>query len=163
VDRVAGVGLGTEIAVLNLEVVPEIVYVDITDDHQTFGYILQPRHPQPEVPLGVGDGQLFPGLLLAILGDIFARERVAMFALEGAEELEGSAPPRALAVGASFIGLRRCDAQDARKFALVIVLHRAWIRLPTHALPCDANANRRPVCSDRGRNSRIVRFGCATQ
>jgi len=76
------------------------------------------------VPLGVGDRQLFPGLLLAILGDIFPRQRVAMFALEGAEELEGSAPPRALGVGTSFIGLRGRDVQDARELALVFVLHR---------------------------------------
>ena len=103
--------------VLDLEVLAQIVYVDITVDHQPFGDILQPRHPQPEVTLGVGDGQLLPSLLLAIFGDIFPRERIAVLAPEGAEELEGSAPPRALAVGASFIGLRGRDIQDARKFA----------------------------------------------
>ena len=47
-----------------------------------------------------------------------------MFALEGAEELEGSAPPRALTVGAAFICVRGRNIQDARKFAFVFVLHR---------------------------------------
>ena len=149
--------------VLDLEVLAQIVEVDITVDHQPFGDILQPRHPQPEVTLGIGDGQLLASLLLAIFGDIFPRERIAVLAPEGAEELEGSAPPRALAVGATFIGLRGRDIQDARKFAFVFVLHRAWIRLPTHAQPNDANANRRSVCRGHARNSRIVRFDCATR
>jgi hypothetical protein len=48
------------------------------------------------VPLGVGDGQLFSSFLLAILGDIFPCEEIAVLALEGAEELKGSAPPDAL-------------------------------------------------------------------
>ena len=134
-DRVAGVGFGTEILVLDLEVLAQIVDVDITVDHQALGDIFQPRHPQPEVTLGVGDGQLLSGLLLAIFGDIFAREGIALLAPEGAEELNGSAPPRALAVGATFIGLRGRDIQDARKFAFVLMLHRAWIRLPTPAHP----------------------------
>jgi hypothetical protein len=47
-----------------------------------------------------------------------------MLALKGAEQLEGSAPPRALAVGIAFIRLRGRDVQDAREFALVFVLHR---------------------------------------
>ena len=46
-----------------------------------------------------------------------------MLALEGAEELKRSAPPDALAVGTSFIGLRRRNAQETRKLAFVLVLH----------------------------------------
>ena len=75
------------------------------------------------MPLGVGDGEPFPGFLLAVFGDIFPREDVAVLAPEGAEELERPAPPRALAVGSSFIGSRRRNVQDARKLALVLVLH----------------------------------------
>ena len=61
-----------------------------------------------------------------------------MLAPEGAEELKGPAPPRTLAVYASVIGLRRRHVQGARKFALVLVLHRREFRLPTHAQPNDA-------------------------
>jgi hypothetical protein len=75
------------------------------------------------VPLGICDGQLFPGLLLAVFGDIFPREDIALFAPEGAEKLKRSSPPGALAVCASFIGWRWRNVQDALKFALV--LHRA--------------------------------------
>ena len=76
------------------------------------------------MPLRIGDRELLASFLLAIFGDIFARECIAVLVPEGAEELEGSAPPRALAVGASFIDLRGRDVQDAREFALVFVLHR---------------------------------------
>ena len=100
VDRVAGVGLGPEFLGLDLEVLPQVIDLDVTVDHQALGHILQTRYPQPEMTLGVGDRQLLSSLLLAIFGDIFARERIAMLAPEGAEELKGSAPPRALAVGA---------------------------------------------------------------
>jgi hypothetical protein len=75
------------------------------------------------MPLGVGDGQLFPGFLLAILSDILPREDIAVFAPEGAEELKGSPPPGALTVGTAFIGLRRRHVQDARKSVLGLVLH----------------------------------------
>src|SRR5262249_35670921 len=54
---------------------------------------------------------------------------------EAAEEIERPPPPCALAVCASFVGLRGRNVQDAPKFALVFVLHRAWIRLSTHAQP----------------------------
>jgi len=92
-DRVAGVGLGPEVAVLDLEVVSDVAYVDITVDHQAFGEILQPRHAEPEVPLGVGDRQLHTSFLLAIFRNIFPREGTAVLAAIGAEEIEGSAPP----------------------------------------------------------------------
>src|SRR5262245_45814267 len=75
------------------------------------------------MPLGVGDGQLCSGFLLAILSDIFPRKNIAVFAPEGAEELKGSPPPGALAVGTTLIGLRRRHVQDARKSALGLVLH----------------------------------------
>ena len=135
VDRVAGIGIGAVLVVPDLEVVAKIVYVDIAIDHQALGEILQPRHPQPKMPLGVGDRQFLSSFLLAIFGDIFPREGIGVPAPEGAEKLEGSAPPRAPALGTPFIGLRGRNVQDARKFALVFVLHRAWIRLPTHAQP----------------------------
>ena len=111
------------IVVLDLGVVAQIVYVDITVDDQALREVVQPRHPQSKVPLGVGDGQLFPSFLLAIFGDIFSGEDIAVLALEGAEELKRSPPPRALAVSTAFIGLRWRNVQDARKFALVLVLH----------------------------------------
>ena len=50
----------------------------------------------------------------------------AALAAKGAEELEGSAPPCALVVCASFIRLRGHNVQDARKFSLVLLFHRAW-------------------------------------
>jgi hypothetical protein len=62
-----------------------------------------------------------------------------MLASEGTEELESSPPPRTLASGTSLIRLRGRYVQDARKFNLGFVLHRAWIQLPTHAQPNNAN------------------------
>jgi hypothetical protein len=70
---------------------------------------------------------------LRILGDIFAREHIAVLVVERAEEFKCSAPPRALAVGASFVRLLGRNVQDARKFVFVLLRHRAWIRLSTHA------------------------------
>ena len=62
---------------LIFEVVAKIVYVDIAIDHQALhGEILQPRHPQPKMPLGVGDRQFLSSFLLAIFGDIFPREGI---------------------------------------------------------------------------------------
>jgi putative transposase len=147
VDRVAGVGIDTEL-VLDLEVLAQVVDVDITVNHQPFGDIFQPRHPQPKMTLGIGDRQLLARLLLAIFGDIFTRERIAVLAPEGDEQLERPAPPRALAVGAAFIGLRRRDIQDARKFTLVLVLHRAWIRL-TDARTTKRRERKSPICMPR--------------
>jgi len=71
----------------------KIVYFDVAVDHQALGEILQPRHPEPKVSLGVGDRQRLSGFLLTIFGDIFPREGMSMLVPEGAEELEGSAPP----------------------------------------------------------------------
>jgi len=62
-----------------------------------------------------------------------------VLALEGAEEFKRSAPPGALAVGTAFIGLRRHNIQDARKFAFVLVLHLHGVRLWMHAQRNDAN------------------------
>jgi hypothetical protein len=58
------------------------------------------------VPLRVSDRQLLASLLPAVLGDISLREGIAVLAPVGAEELEGSAPPRALPLGATVIGAR---------------------------------------------------------
>jgi DNA-binding transcriptional LysR family regulator len=66
--------------------------------------------------------------LFAILGDVFPCESIAVLAPESAEELERSAPPWPFAIRASSIGLRGRDVQDAPKFALLLVLHRRWIR-----------------------------------
>jgi hypothetical protein len=135
--------------VLDVKVIAQVAYVDITIDHQALGEILQPRHPEAKVPLGIGDGELLPSLLLAIFRDVFARKGMALLAPEGSKELESSPPPRALAVGAAFVGLRRRDVQDARKFAHVIVLHRALIRRATQAQ--QTTQTRTPIYMQRSR------------
>src|SRR5262249_37555482 len=129
---------------------------------QALREIFQSRHSQSEVPLGVRDRKLLACLLLAIFGDVFPLKGMAVPAPERAEEFDRSPPPRAPAVGIAVIGLRRRNVQDARKFALVLMLHRAWFRPPTHAPLDDANANRRSICSGHALNSRTARFGCAT-
>ena len=77
------------------------------------------------MPLGIGDGQLLPSLLLAIFGDVLAREDIAPLAPEGSEQLERFSPPSAFAFCISFVGLWGRHVQDARKLALVLLLHRA--------------------------------------
>ena len=71
------------------------------------------------MPLGIGDLAALPQPLLAIFGkQLPARgDRRASAPLK-VPKLERSSPPRALAVGIPFIGLRRRDVQDARKFRL---------------------------------------------
>src|SRR3954451_3312656 len=122
----AGVPFGVVVVLLAL-VLAEIVELDVTVDHQPSGHISQPRHAQPEVPLGVGDRQLFASLLLLIFGDVFAREGMALLAAEGAKQLKGSSPPGALAVCTALVGLWRRHVQDARQFVHVIVAHRARV------------------------------------
>src|SRR5262249_21856502 len=126
VNRVAGIGLRPVLVFLDLEVVAQIVDFDVSVDHQAFGEVLQPRYPQAEVALRIGDRQLISSLPTAMLGDVLAREGIAVLAPEGAEELQGSPPPAALASRASLVGLRWRHVQDARKFTLV--LHRPWIQ-----------------------------------
>ena len=129
-DRIPGVGFGA-IVVLGLTVVAEIVEFDIPIDDQPLGRILQPRYPQAEVPLRIGDRQLLASLVFAEFGDVFPGEGIPVVAPERSEQLERSAPPGTPAVGAAFIGFRGRDIQDAREFALV--LHWPEIRLATRA------------------------------
>jgi hypothetical protein len=132
-NRIAGVGLGSVLILLELEVIAQIVELDVTVDDEPFGEILQPGNTQAEMSFGVGDGQLRASLLLAVFGYVFSCKNVTMLAFEGAEEVERPPPPRALAIATSLVSLRRRDAQDARKLGLVLVLHRVWIRIATHA------------------------------
>src|SRR5262245_57843378 len=132
-DREAGVGLGSVLVLLELEIIAQIVELDVTVDDKPLGEILQPRHAQAEMPFRVGDGQLLARLLLAVFGHVFARENVAVLASERAEEVDRSAPPGALAIGTSLVSWRRRHAQDARKLGFVLVLHRVWIQIATHA------------------------------
>jgi hypothetical protein len=109
---------------------------------------------QSEVPLRVGDRQLLSRLAVAVLGDGLPREGIAVLAPECAEEIERSPPPCALAVRSTLVGLRRRNVQDARKLALVFVLHRAWIRPPTHAQANRRTRNASLLCSAHPPNSR---------
>ena len=83
-----------------------------------------------------------------------------MLALEGAEELERSPPPRALAIGTSLVSLRRRNAQDRRKFGLVLVLQPVWIRIATHAQR--GHKSSVYLCRSDTGNSRVARFAAAT-
>jgi hypothetical protein len=139
VNRVSGVGLSSVFVFLELEVIAQIIEFDVPVDDQASREIVQPRHPQSEVPLWVRNGQFLARLPLAKFGNVFPREGFAVLALKTAEEFDGSPPPRALAASTPVIGLRRRKVQDARKFAIVFMLHRAWFRLTTHAHLNDAN------------------------
>lgn len=139
VDRVSGVGLSSVFVFLELEVIAQIIEFDVPVDNQASREIVQSRHPQSEVPLRVRNGQFLARLPLAKFGNVFPRESFAVLALKTSEEFDGSPPPRALAASTPVIGLRRRKVQDARKFAIVFMLHRAWFRLTTHAHLDDAN------------------------
>ena len=161
VDRVAGVGLASELVVPNLEVFAQIVDINVTVDNQALCQVIQPRHPQRQVTLGVGDRQLLSSLLLAIFGDIFPREDITVLAMEGTDKLERSAPPPTLAIGISFISSGQRNVQDARKFAIVLVFHRANPITDARTTD-DANAKSTNYMQRSGPELKNCSIGCAT-